>query len=130
MQSPIILIDPTYKQRNVLAALSKETFERFKKDCGKFLKNPSIKAFEIKKTDLEKINEDAKKKKFEFILIEIKTDKQPGDIAGSKLLKFYKHFNYEINKFFEIKNKGFNYNREKSARYFFVVKKKDELLIQ
>jgi len=29
--APIILIDPTYKQRNVLAALSDETFEKFKK---------------------------------------------------------------------------------------------------
>ena len=60
LQSPIILVDPTYKQRNVSAALSEETFERFKKDCKKFLKNPSIKAFEIQKTDLEKIKQNAK----------------------------------------------------------------------
>ena len=32
LNSPIILIDPTYKQRNTLAALSNETFENFKKD--------------------------------------------------------------------------------------------------
>jgi len=128
LKSPIILIDPTYKQRNALAALSEETFEKFKKACKKFLKNPSIKSFEIEKTDLEKIKQSAKKKKFEFILLEAKTNKQEGDIAGTKLLKFYNHLNNEIEKFFQMKNKGFNYNKKKSARYFFVVKNRKEIL--
>ncbi|MCK4647497.1 nucleotidyltransferase domain-containing protein, partial [Candidatus Pacearchaeota archaeon] len=46
LKSPIILIDPTYKQRNAAAALSDETFGNFQKVCRNFLKNPSIKAFE------------------------------------------------------------------------------------
>ena len=91
LQSPIILIDPTYKQRNVLAGLSDETFDRFKKVCKKFLKKPSMKSFEIEKTDLEKIKKDARNKKFEFIMLEGRTKKQEGDIAAKKLLKFYKH---------------------------------------
>jgi len=128
LDSPIVLIDPTYKQRNVLAALSEDTFERFKKDCKKFLRNPSIKAFEIKKTNLEKIKADAKKKKYEFVLLEVKTKKQAGDIAGSKLLKFYRHLSSEIENFFHIKKKGFNYNGQKSARYFFVVKGRGEII--
>ena len=127
--SPIVLIDPMHKQRNALAALSEETLEKFKKACERFLKNPSVKSFEIEKTDLEKVKKEAKKKKYEFILIEVKTNKQEGDVAGSKLLKFYRHLNEEIEKFFEIKKKGFNYNKRKSARYFFVVKKKKEILI-
>lgn len=130
LQSPIILIDPTYKQRNALAALSKETLEKFKEDCKKFLKKPSTKSFEIQKTDLEKIKKDARRRLQEFILIEAKTQKQEGDIAGSKLLKFYNHLNYEIEKFFDVKKKGFNYNAKKSARYFFVVKTKKENLIK
>jgi len=130
LKSPIILIDPTYRQRNALAALSEETLEKFQKVCKKFLKNPSIKAFEIKKINLEKIKKQAEKKKFEFILLEAKTNKQEGDIAGSKLLKFYKHLEKEIEKFFDVKNKGFNYNGKKSARYFFVIKRKKEILIQ
>lgn len=130
LKSPIILIDPTYKQRNVLAALSEETFEKFQKVCKKFLKNPSIKAFEIEKIDLEKIKKQAVKRKYEFILLETKTTKQEGDIAGSKLLKFYKHLESEIKKFFEVKNKGFNYNNKKSARSFFVVKTRKEILIE
>lgn len=130
LESPIILIDPTYKQRNALAALSKETFEKFKKECDKFLKNPSMKSFEIKKTELKKIEKDAKKNRFEFILLEAETNRQKGDIAGSKLLKFYQHLISEIERFFEIKNKGFNYSDNQSAKYFFVVKKRKEILFK
>lgn len=129
LESPIILVDPTYPQRNALAALSKETFEKFKNTCRNFLKNPSINAFEIKKINLEKIKADALKKRDEFILLEAATSKQKGDIAGSKLLKFYKYLEKEIAKYFEIKNKGFEYGGEKTAEYFFVVKSKKELIL-
>jgi len=127
--SPIILIDPTYKQRNALAALSYDTFKKFKKDCVKFLKKPSIKYFETKKINLEKIKQNAKKKHFEFILLETKTNKPKGDVAGSKLLKFYTHLSSEIEKYFYIKNKGFNYSEQKGAKYFFVVKSRKEVLL-
>ncbi len=130
IQSPIVLIDPTYKQRNALAALSDETFRAFQKACKKFLKNPTIKAFEIEKIDFEKARRNAKKKNYEFILLEARTKKQEGDIAGSKLLKFHRHLGKEIEKYFEIKSKGFEYNGKKSAKYFFTVKKKPELLIR
>jgi tRNA CCA-adding enzyme len=130
LSSPIILIDPTYKQRNALAALSYETYERFKKACIVFLKNPSLNSFELKKVDLNKIIENAKNKGEEFILLESETNKQEGDIAGSKLLKFYRHIEKEISSLFIIKNKGFNYNNKNSARYFFVVKNKGEILFE
>ncbi|MBU1129343.1 MAG: hypothetical protein KJ949_01805 [Nanoarchaeota archaeon] len=129
LESPIILIDPTYKQRNALACLSKETFLKFQNECKMFLKNPSEKFFEIEKTDLEKLKKEAVDKKYEFVLIETKTNKQSGDIAGTKLFKFYNHLTSEILKYFEIKKKGFNYNDKQSARYFFVVKPKKEILI-
>lgn len=138
LKSPIILVDPTYKQRNVLAALSEETFEIFKQAAKKFLKNPSIKDFEVKKIDLEKIKKDALKKKYEFILFELKTKKPNGAVAGSKLLKFYKHLENEISpkevsskeRFFEIKNKGFDYSQKNSANCFFAVKSKKEMIIE
>ena len=128
LQSPIVLIDPTYKQRNALAALSDETFLEFQKSCENFLKNPNVKSFEEKKIDLEKIEKNAKKNKNEFILIETKTRKQEGDIAGSKLLKFHKYLNGKIEKSFYIKNKGFSYDDKKSATQFFVVKNRKEIL--
>ncbi len=128
--SPIILIDPTFKQRNALAALSKETFIKFQKNCIKFLKSPSIKYFQVKKTDLNKIKKTALKNKNEFLLIEINTEKQEGDVAGSKLFKFYNHIISELEKYFLIKNKGFNYNNKKSARVFFVLKKRGFVLFK
>ncbi|HPD81830.1 MAG TPA: nucleotidyltransferase domain-containing protein [Candidatus Pacearchaeota archaeon] len=128
LNSPIILIDPTYKQRNALAALSYATYEKFKKTCIEFLKSPSLSFFEDKKMDLDKIKESALKNKDEFILLETETNKQEGDIAGSKLMKFYNHLEQEISKLFIIKEKGFNYNNKKSARYFFVAKNKGEII--
>ena len=130
LQSPIILIDPTFKNRNALAALSKETFEKFKRECQRFLKNPSTASFEVKKTDLNKIKKYSSRKGFEFVLMEAETGKQEGDIAGSKLLKFYKHLEKEIEKFFDIKNCGFDYKGGHSAGYFFAVKTKKEILFK
>ncbi len=130
LQSPIILIDPTHKHRNVLAALSEETFEKFQKTCKKFLKNPNLELFELKKIDFEKIKENSKKRKLDFILIETKTNKQKGDIAGSKLLKFHKYLTRGIGNSFYIKNNGFEYNDDKSAMQFFIVKNKKEILFK
>ncbi|MBS3076333.1 nucleotidyltransferase domain-containing protein [Candidatus Pacearchaeota archaeon] len=123
--SPIILIDPTHKQRNVLAALSDETFEKFKKDCVEFLKNPSLKNFELEKIDFEKMRKTAKS---DFVLLKVSTNKQEGDVAGTKLLKFYKHLQKEIEKFFDLKKAEFVYEHEQSAEFGFVGKAKKEIL--
>lgn len=130
LHSPIILIDPTFKSRNAAAALSNETFKKFQKACAEFLKKQNKEAFELKKTDLEKIKKDAEKNNFEFVLLEADTDKQSGDIAGSKLLKFYRHLDKEISEFFELKDKGFNYNKAQSARYYFVAKSKEKIILE
>lgn len=129
LSSPIILVDPTYPQRNALAALSNETFEKFQAACKSFLKNPSIKAFELEKVDLEKVKSQAEKKGLEFIQLTAKTDKQVGDIAGSKLLKFFKYLGNQINRYFEIQHNGFGYDNKQSATYYFVVKSRKELLL-
>ena len=128
LESPIILIDPTYKDRNALAALSADTLKKFQKAGKSFLKSPSLKSFEVKKTDLEKIKRDALGKKDEFILLEAKTNKPAGDVAGSKLMKFYNHLAGEVEKQFVIIKKGFNYNEKNAARFFLVVRSKKELV--
>ncbi len=127
--SPVVLIDPTYKHRNALAALSEETFKRFIAEAEKFLKSPSEEAFEPRKTDIDAIKAKALKKKQEFLLLEVYTNKQTGDIAGSKLLKFYRHLSNEISRFFDIKDKGFNYHKGKSARFYFVLNSKEEIIV-
>jgi tRNA nucleotidyltransferase (CCA-adding enzyme) len=129
LASPIILIDPTYKQRNVLAALSSETFEKFKKECKKFLENPNIVLFEEKKQDIKKINKKAKENKENFVCLEIITSKQEGDVAGSKLLKFFNHLKEEIKENFEIKKEEFCYEGEKNSKIFLSVKPKKGLIL-
>jgi tRNA nucleotidyltransferase (CCA-adding enzyme) len=130
MASPIVLIDPTYKERNALAALSQETFLKFQDACRNFLKAPSLNSFEIKKIDLGKIKKNAEKNKAEFILIKAETEKQEGDVAGSKLVKFYKHLSEEVEKFYKISNKGFDYPGKKETEFFFVVKRRTEIIRQ
>jgi tRNA nucleotidyltransferase (CCA-adding enzyme) len=130
LESPVILVDPTYKHRNVLAALSKETFLEFQKVCMEFLKNPSENFFVPKVIDLEKIKAGASNKGYEFVLLKIKTKRQPGDIAGSKLLKFYRHLSQEMERFFDIKAKGFEYDKIQTSRIFLVAEKKREIIKQ
>ena len=65
--SPIILIDPTYKNRNTLAALNEETFKKFQVEAKKFLKHPYLNDFEFKKINFSKQEEKSKTKKLDFI---------------------------------------------------------------
>lgn len=116
--SPVVFLDPTFKERNILAALSQETFDKFKKISRDFIKNPSLKFFETKEID---------KSKFK-IKIEIKTDRQEGDIAGTKLKKFYEMFSLELERFFKIKNKDFAYLGKKKALMLFNLDKKEIIL--
>ncbi|MEK6945816.1 MAG: nucleotidyltransferase domain-containing protein [Nanoarchaeota archaeon] len=129
LNSPIILIDPTYKQRNALAGLSSETLDKFKKACVEFLKNPKTESFEIKEIDFEKIRKISKKNKQNFVIIEVSTDRQQGDIAGSKLFKFFRFLDSEISKFFKVNKKEFVYSKQKSADYCFVAKSKGEFIV-
>jgi tRNA CCA-adding enzyme len=129
LQSPIVLIDPTYKKRNALAALSEETFKEFQENCRNFLKNPSIKDFEIHYINPEKIKKKAKENKNEFVILKIKTEKQAGDVAGSKLFKFYKHLEKETKRYFELKDSDFDYKGNHSAICYFIAKSRREILI-
>ena len=123
LQSPIVLIDPTYKQRNALAGLSQQTLDKFKENCKKFLKNPSGDFFEEKdiKQELER------KYKDKLNILTIKTSKQPGDIAGTKSKRFFEFFVSRLEKEFKIKVNEFDYNEKKNiANLYFVVNKKKE----
>ena len=128
LDSPIVLIDPTYKVRNVLAALTDETFDRFQKSAEAFLKNPSMDFFVLKKIDFEKERREAKKNGREFLELKLKTKKQAGDIAGTKLLKFFNHLSKETEKYFDVEKKDFEYDGKKEARSFLVLKRKNKIV--
>jgi tRNA nucleotidyltransferase (CCA-adding enzyme) len=125
--SPIIIVDPTFKQRNVTSALSQETFDKFKESCKKFLKSQSEDFFSKEKMQNKRLNEINRKKPLKIILT---TDKQEGAIAGSKLLKFYNFLDGKISKYYKILDKEFVYNDRNSAECYFVLKKKEKILIK
>lgn len=121
LESPIILIDPTFKERNALAGLNKETFLKFKKYCFNFLNTPRHEFF--KKHSISEEFKSIPNTK----IIKIKTSKQPGDIAGTKSKKFFRFFTSKVEEEFEIKKKGFEYDDENNiANFYFVLDKKKE----
>jgi len=127
LQGPIVLIDPTFKQRNALAGLSLDTLSKFQKVCKDFLKNPDNSFFEKKD-----IGEELKRKyKDKLKIIKIKTNKQPGDIAGTKSKKFFEFFIYKLKREFGIKLAEFDYNEKQNiANFYFIVNKKSDEIIK
>jgi tRNA nucleotidyltransferase (CCA-adding enzyme) len=125
---PIILVDPTYKERNVLAALSKETFLKLKEDLIKFLKKPSKDYFISKEIDINKLKEEAKRKNCEFLTINLTTDRQEGDIAGTKLKKFSEFLINETEKYFKITRKDFVYDEGQEGQLYLIVKPNKEFI--
>lgn len=119
LQSAIVFVDPTFKHRNALAALSEGTYGKFKNACISFLKKPSEKMFQEKNVDEKKFN----------VIVELVTCKQSGDIAGSKLAKFSRFIESKVKKYFDIKNKDFEYDGKKKARFYLNVKKKASIIL-
>ena len=128
LHSPVILVDPTWKERNVLAALSQETFKKFQDSAKGFLKSPGKKWFVEDKIDSGALEKEAKKKSSEFLALELKTDKQEGDIAGTKLKKFAVFFEKELNKYFTIIKMEFEYDEKKSAKVYYILKSRKEII--
>ncbi len=126
LHSPIILIDPTYKERNAASALSPQTFHHFQKSAKEFLKKPSCEFFEYKKVNTSYLKQIAREYQGIFAVFEIKTNKQPGDIAGTKLLKFSKLLSNEIEKVYEIIKHEFEYDNHKRAKIYYILKRKKE----
>jgi tRNA nucleotidyltransferase (CCA-adding enzyme) len=125
LHSPIILIDPTFRERNALAALSQETLDRFQKSTRDFLKNPSNKFFE-KEDEEQKL---IKRYKNKLIKIEITTKKQAGDIAGTKLKKFYGFFIRELERYFNIQDRAFIYNEKTNQGKILLVAEQKKQII-
>lgn len=124
-KSPIVLVDPTWRERNVLASLNSETFERFKDAAKKFLKKPSQEFFVPKVIDYASFS---RRNKGENARIILKTDRQQGDIAGTKMKKFSRWLLYEIRKKFEVIDSEFVYEGGESAEFFVSGKSLNELV--
>ena len=128
IHSPVILVDPTWKERNVLAALSSESFQKFQKAAKEFLKRPNIGFFEENKISSEEIKREAKKANAEFLAIDLETNKQAGDIAGTKLKKFTNFILFEIERCFDIIKKEFVYDDCQNASLYLILNPKKEII--
>jgi tRNA nucleotidyltransferase (CCA-adding enzyme) len=128
MHSPIVLVDPTFKDRNALAALSNETLNTFKKACVSFLNNPSLNFF-IKKDQEREFRNKNKSNIKDLITLEINTHRQSGDIAGTKLKKAYNFLLHDMKRFFDIKDSFFTYDeKENKAKIIIIAKTKKEII--
>ena len=125
LQGPIVLVDPTFKYRNICAGLGFETFGKFVDAANAFLKNPSLEFFDRKGVDVEGM----KKAKGTFVEIDLKTDRQEGDIAGTKMRKFLDFFASElVRKQQKVLRKEFDYSGfGKKAKGYLVVEEKNEI---
>jgi len=119
---PIVLVDPTYKERNAVSGLSLETLTRFAKVCKAFIAKPSIDFFEVQDVALDFKASD--------IVLLVHSDKQAGDIAGTKSKKFFRFFLRKLAREFVVKKNGFSYDEEANEGRFYirVGKKKDEVI--
>lgn len=127
-RSPAVLVDPTWKERNVLAALSHETFARFQKAGQQFLRKPSIAFFEQKEITREELAEQARQKKAELVTVLLETQKQAGDIAGTKLKKFSEVLARQLSYCFRVVGREFTYRGAHEAIAYFIVKDGKQLL--
>lgn len=130
LQSPIILIDPTYKLRNVCAGLMKEAFEKFLESAKKFLKSPSEDYFNKIEFNLNDFLEMAKKEKLAVYKLDIMTDRQEGDIAGTKMKKFFRYIISELKrKEQNVVYSEFIYSGEKNAVGYLAISEKNMIEI-
>jgi len=120
--SPLVLIDPVQKSRNVAAALNKRQFDLFAKASRAFLKAPSKSYFEKKEVSEKSLLKEARKKKASFFVVRAESEKKKEDIAGAKLLKLYNLLQLELKKEgYWIKSNWFF--KGKKASLYFIIKK-------
>lgn len=131
-KGPIVVVDPTFKYRNISAGLGQKTFDEFRLVAEEFLKNPSLDFFEKKELDVGSLKEFASRKGARFIELKLSTDRQEGDIAGTKMKKFLDYLVSEFNrKGQEILKVEFDYPGVlQNANGYIIVVEKNEVEIR
>lgn len=97
--SPLIFLDPTDERRNVSAALSKETYNKFKTKAKEFGKKPSITFFFPKPVKILSQKDFRKKiSKRNIIIIETDYEKIHEDVVFGQLRSFLGKLRKELEK--------------------------------
>jgi tRNA nucleotidyltransferase (CCA-adding enzyme) len=128
--SPLVLIDPTNKYRNVCAGLNNESLEKLRISAKELLKNPSEDFFKIEEFREEEFFEKAKEKKLKVLRVELETNRENKDIAGTKMKKFFNFLIRELNlKEQEVVYSEFVYNQGKKSQGYLTIREKTEVKI-
>ena len=77
--SPLIVIDPVQKDRNITAVLSKKNYESFKILARSYLKSQSEEYFTAKDQDINKLKG--------YIIVELLPKQEPRNVIGGKLAR-------------------------------------------
>ncbi len=97
--APLIFLDPTDETRNVSAAVSKESYEKFKEKAETFLKKPLVDFFYPKPVKILKKTDFMKKiSKKNLVLIETGYKKIHEDVTFGQLRKFLKKLKVALKK--------------------------------
>mgnify|MGYP001588896502 CR=1 FL=1 len=122
-ENELVIVDPTQKDRNAAAAISKEKIEKLISACKNYLHNPSDDFFVEKTVNIEDLKTEAAENN--LLLIKINPLNGKKDVVGSKILKAYSYIESRLIKLgFKIIKSGWSFNHD-SILYYIV---KDEIL--
>ncbi|MBW3013875.1 CCA tRNA nucleotidyltransferase [Candidatus Woesearchaeota archaeon] len=93
---PLIIIDPTQKDRNAAAALSLDTFSKFVFLCREFLKDPKEDWFRKKPVSMKDIIRASRHLGTKLTILKVEPLKGKPDVAFSKLLKAFNYIKNQL----------------------------------
>ncbi len=99
IQSPLVVVDPTNKDRNAAAALSWEKYRKFIVHCKDFLLAPSKEYFIERPITSDTFIENYKDKAKVFIIMKVKPLLKKEDVAGAKMYKAYEFISKKLERF-------------------------------
>jgi len=119
----VIIIDPTQKDRNAAAAISKDKINTLIKSCKEYLRNPSDEFFLEKKVRIKDLIAESGEDR--LLLCRIKPSKGKKDVVGSKIVKIYDYMERKLKKNdFKVLKSNWHFNKDALIYYFI----KDEIL--
>jgi len=134
LNSPIVLVDPTYKFRNVTAGLGGETFEKFCDVASDFLRKPSLDFFKLKslRDSVFGVSGYRSMGDVKFVEVDLSTDRQEGNVAGAKMKKLFDFFVRELGRNGQkVLRKEFDYSGfGQKAKGYLVVEEKKEIEVR
>lgn len=119
----LIIVDPTQKDRNAAAAISKDKINSLVKSCREYLRNPSDGFFFEKKLIIKDLIVESGSDR--LLLCKIKAVKGKKDVVGNKIVKVYDYIEKKLKKNdFEVIKSNWYFNKD-SLVYYII---KDEIL--